>query len=247
MLAISWRWQCQLTYSWKLHALSCCCSGSCLASQNPQFSTNLRPRSAVKGAESSWESSIPPPAHPQVLLLLWVRPINHQVLILVTACLHGRVDGCLRRRMFAYSMPEVGSLLWSLKVQLLPVIWIIENHVKEYISKSSYHNVYQGCPGGSDSKESACNAGDLIWSLGLEDPLENKPTPVFLPGEHMERRAWQALSYPDAPGLHFTVSASIIKGNKIERQNCSSYCFHCIDEDTESPRGQISWPEPHSQ
>ena len=27
-------------------------------------------------------------------------------------------------------------------------------------------------PGGSDHKESACNAGDRVWSLGLEDPLE---------------------------------------------------------------------------
>ena len=29
-----------------------------------------------------------------------------------------------------------------------------------------------GFPGGSDGKESACNAGDLIQSLGQEDPLE---------------------------------------------------------------------------
>ena len=27
-------------------------------------------------------------------------------------------------------------------------------------------------PGGSDGKESACNAGDWVRSLGLEDPLE---------------------------------------------------------------------------
>ena len=27
-------------------------------------------------------------------------------------------------------------------------------------------------PGGSDGKESSCNAGDLVRSLGLEDPLE---------------------------------------------------------------------------
>ena len=34
---------------------------------------------------------------------------------------------------------------------------------------------------GSDSKESACNAGDLGW----EDPLKRawQPTPVFLPEE----------------------------------------------------------------
>ena len=38
-----------------------------------------------------------------------------------------------------------------------------------------------GFPGGSDSKESACNAGDLGW----EDILEEEMTTalVFLPGE----------------------------------------------------------------
>ena len=34
--------------------------------------------------------------------------------------------------------------------------------------------VLWGFPGGSDSKESACNAGDLVRSLGLEDPLEKQ-------------------------------------------------------------------------
>ena len=29
-----------------------------------------------------------------------------------------------------------------------------------------------GFPGGSYGKESACNAGDLVWSLGQEDPWE---------------------------------------------------------------------------
>ena len=29
-------------------------------------------------------------------------------------------------------------------------------------------------PGGSDSKESACSAGDPVWSLGQEDPLEEE-------------------------------------------------------------------------
>ena len=40
-------------------------------------------------------------------------------------------------------------------------------------------------PGGSDSKESACNAGDLGLIPGQGDPLRRQwqPTPVFLPGE----------------------------------------------------------------
>ena len=31
---------------------------------------------------------------------------------------------------------------------------------------------HNGFPGGSDGKESACNAGDQVRSLGQEDPLE---------------------------------------------------------------------------
>ena len=43
-----------------------------------------------------------------------------------------------------------------------------------------------GFPGGSDSKESACNVRDWVWSLGLEDPPgegNGYLTPIFLPGE----------------------------------------------------------------
>ena len=32
--------------------------------------------------------------------------------------------------------------------------------------------VFLGFPGGLDGKKSACNAGDWVWSLGQEDPLE---------------------------------------------------------------------------
>ena len=45
-----------------------------------------------------------------------------------------------------------------------------------------------GFLGGSDSKESACNAQDPV--SGEEEPLEKEwlPTPVFLPGEfHVQR------------------------------------------------------------
>ena len=41
-------------------------------------------------------------------------------------------------------------------------------------------------------KESACNAGVQVRSLGLEDPLERgawQPTPVFLPGESHGQRS----------------------------------------------------------
>ena len=51
-----------------------------------------------------------------------------------------------------------------------------------------------GFPGGSDSKESACNTGDpgLIPGLGRSPGVrEWQPTPVFLPGEsHGQRGAY---------------------------------------------------------
>ena len=41
-----------------------------------------------------------------------------------------------------------------------------------------YSNVYMlGFPAGSDSRESACNVGDLVQSLGREDPLEEGTAP----------------------------------------------------------------------
>ena len=42
---------------------------------------------------------------------------------------------------------------------------------------------FLGFPGGSDGKESACNAGELGLIPGLR---AWKPTPVFLPGEWTE-------------------------------------------------------------
>ena len=38
--------------------------------------------------------------------------------------------------------------------------------------KQFQHAVRAAFPGGSDSKESACNPGSLVWSPGQEDPLE---------------------------------------------------------------------------
>ena len=52
-------------------------------------------------------------------------------------------------------------------------------------------NLSMGFPGGSDGKESACNAGDPISILGWEDPVECrawKPTPVLLPGKSLGHR-----------------------------------------------------------
>ena len=50
-----------------------------------------------------------------------------------------------------------------------------------------------GFPGGSDGKEPGCNAETQVRSLGQEDLLEKgiTPTPVFLPGDSMERGGWR--------------------------------------------------------
>ena len=50
----------------------------------------------------------------------------------------------------------------------------------------------RGFPGGSDSKEFACNVGDLGSIPGLERSPEGRawqPTPVFLSGESHGQRA----------------------------------------------------------
>ena len=55
-----------------------------------------------------------------------------------------------------------------------------------------------GFPGGSDSKESACNVGDLGLIPGLgRIPWRRawQPTPVFLPGESHGQRSLEGYSY----------------------------------------------------
>ena len=53
-----------------------------------------------------------------------------------------------------------------------------------------------GFPGGWDSKESACNARDWVWSLGQEDPLEKGMA------THSSIPAWRILWTEQAGGLH---------------------------------------------
>ena len=54
----------------------------------------------------------------------------------------------------------------------------------------------RGFPGSSDSKESACNAGNpglIPGSRRLPRKKECLPTPVFLPDNSMNRGAWWAV------------------------------------------------------
>ena len=58
------------------------------------------------------------------------------------------------------------------------------------ITQSKKLNMAYSFPGSSDSKASACNAGDLVHSLGQEDPLEKRMAAHsnFLPGEFCGQR-----------------------------------------------------------
>ena len=53
--------------------------------------------------------------------------------------------------------------------------------------------LYLGFPGGSDSKESACNAGDMVWSMDQEDPLEKEMA------THSSTLAWR-IPWREEPG-----------------------------------------------
>ena len=76
--------------------------------------------------------------------------------------------------------------------------WCINNNksnrsrgnCKSYNLLSSYKPDNRHCLA-LDTKESVCNAGDGVQSLGQEDPLEKEwqPTPVFLPGESHRQRS----------------------------------------------------------
>ena len=79
--------------------------------------------------------------------------------------------------------------------------------------------VSSGFPGGSDGKESACNAGGLGSSLGENIPWrrERLPSPVFLPGElHGHRGAWHATvhgvtkSWTGLSNFHTSLQALIL-------------------------------------
>ena len=82
-----------------------------------------------------------------------------------------------------------GSLSW-IWTYLEPSL-VFRRHQRNVSPFSSPPFGKRGFPGGSDGKESTCNAGDLVRSLGQEDPLEEgmEPTPVFLPGESHGQRS----------------------------------------------------------
>ena len=75
--------------------------------------------------------------------------------------------------------------------------------------------------GGSDAKESACNAGDQVRSLGWE------PTPVFLPGKSYGWRSlegynpWGCKELETTERLHFNVMNGKTLCNNFRGRYCT--------------------------
>ena len=82
--------------------------------------------------------------------------------------------------------------------------------------QASWHDApgLMGFPGGSDGKDSDCNAGDRVWSLDWEDPLERNDYPLLYSGldNSMNRGACRATVHGVAKSWmqwsdeHFTVA-----------------------------------------
>ena len=62
------------------------------------------------------------------------------------------------------------TLSWP---QRFPLLWPLEHaHCKSSVTQYNVYNLIMGFPCGSAGKESACNVGNWVWSLGWEDSLE---------------------------------------------------------------------------
>ena len=117
-----------------------------------------------------------------------------------------------------------------------------QNSVNEY-GKWSDFIVLQllQFPGGSEGKESACNAEDLDSILRSKITWRRKwqPTPVFLPGLSMDRGAWWAIVHGVAKcrthlsDFHFQYKV------KVKSESCS------VMFDSLQPHGLYSpWNSP---
>ena len=67
--------------------------------------------------------------------------------------------------------------------------WICHSSSTIYVALP----LYLGFPGGSDSKVSACNAGDMVWSMDQEDLLEKEMA------THSSILAWR-IPWTEEPG-----------------------------------------------
>ena len=92
-----------------------------------------------------------------------------------------------------------------------------------------------GFPDGSAGKESACNTGDLIQSLGREDPAEKEmaTTPVFFSGESHGQRSLEDYSPWGCKELDITerltflcVSVPVSVASPLRRAGNHEFAFY---------------------
>ena len=77
-----------------------------------------------------------------------------------------------------------------------------------------------GFPGGSDGKESTCNAGDLVLIPGWEDnprEVHGNPLQYSCLGDPMDREAWWA-----------TVPGVAKSWTQLKRLHMHSTTLHCL-------------------
>ena len=74
-----------------------------------------------------------------------------------------------------------------------------------------FPSFYMDFPGGSDSKESACNARDLVQSLGQKDPLEEEMA------THFSILAWR-IPWTEEPGGESICATTKTQHSQKERK-----------------------------
>ena len=97
--------------------------------------------------------------------------------------------------------------LFSLKNQ------IMNSQIKDSI-KYILLLLLLGFPGGSEGKESSCNAGDWVWSLGQEDPLEEAMT------THSNILAWE-IPWPEENGGLLSMGLQRVRHDLATRHACT--------------------------
>ena len=118
---------------------------------------------------------------------------------------------------------------------------LLKNFVKKYLGKS-YSDLYSiyivlGFTGGSDGKESACNAWDWVWSLDQEDLEKEMAThSSVLAWKICGRRSPEGHSSWDHKELdtteQLTLSLYIVLSILNKSRNdlkCTPWCVQCIN------------------
>ena len=95
-------------------------------------------------------------------------------------------------------------------------IWILIVVKSLQMKTSAFNFLFKTLPGGSDSKESACNVGDQVWPLVRKIPWRREwlPTSVLIPGEFRGQSSlvgyspWVTKSRSD---FHFSLQLSQVR------------------------------------